>query len=205
MRFRWTVMALALGLALPMGSSGESLGSAAKKEKERRQKNKDAGVSAREISQDDLAATKGELAGPVDSAASGGDAAAPATGSARASGSRSSDDGGSGGGSSGSAGGDEASWRRRADAARARIRQAQSKYDEAMSKKAPLKQGKVPGGRDAQGHYMSENAWVIDIEENQRIAREQAEAKEALDQAKQDLENLSEDARHAGVPAGWIR
>jgi hypothetical protein len=198
MRVLWTVMALILGLALPMRSSGESLGSAAKKEKERRQKNKEAGVTARSLNEDDLVTTKGQLAGPVDSGSSATQTASLAAGGAFTSGS------GRSSSSDKSSSGDEASWRSRADAARARVAQAQAKYDEAMRKTA-LKPTDIvtrgPGGRiRSDGQVLA-----IDVEENARILREQAEAKSALDKAKQELENLSEDARHAGVPAGWVR
>ena len=49
-------------MALPAVASGQSLGDAAKKERERRAKLREAGTSARTVTEDDLATTKGKLA-----------------------------------------------------------------------------------------------------------------------------------------------
>jgi hypothetical protein len=76
MRAPWLVTVLLVGLVVPIRSSGESLADAAKREKERRQKNKDTGVKAREVSEQELQETKGQLAAPM-----GGGSAATAPGS----------------------------------------------------------------------------------------------------------------------------
>src|SRR5262249_59654531 len=76
MRNAWTA-AVALCL-LPMVSAGQSLGSAAKKEKDRHKKNQEAGVKARTVTDDDLAANRPADAPAPSSSSSSTPASPPA-------------------------------------------------------------------------------------------------------------------------------
>ena len=70
MRLVWVLVAV----LVPTWAGADSLGDAAKREKDRRQKNKDEGVVARVVCDDELKETRGQLAAPMAKAAPDADA-----------------------------------------------------------------------------------------------------------------------------------
>jgi hypothetical protein len=88
----------------------------------------------------------------------------------------------------------EQTWRGRAAAARAAIVAAEAALKEAEAQRGRLGPGPPP--------YQSHQAWARSA--NAADAR-LAGAQKALEAAKKNLEQLEEDARRAGIPAGWVR
>jgi hypothetical protein len=164
----------------------------AKKEKERRDKNKQQGVAVREIREDEVDTADEQkpeepaLDSDVDASEVepwdsdridvkvGGDPKAPedAEGERRRS---------------------EAEWRSRFQAARARVTAAR----EQVSVLEGLYLGQGGYYVDAQGRTVIES-----VEELQRLNRE---AKAELEEAETSLKDLQEEARRAGIPPGWLR
>jgi hypothetical protein len=181
-------------LALPFAAGAQSLGSVAKKERERRDKNKKEGVSAREIKEEEVFGDKDEETPPeeavpeeAESGASlpeeepsipGVKSTAPGADPDREGRERKRN---------------EAEWRSKASAARARIEKARERvrfFEE-------LFLGPNERYVDANG-----NTVIDSVEDLQRLTRE---AKSELAEAEAAWKRMQEDARRAGIPPGWLR
>src|SRR5262249_41574218 len=189
MRNAWTA-AVALCL-LPMVSAGQSLGSAAKKEKDRHKKNQEAGVKARTVTDDDLAANRPADAPAPSSSSSSTPASPPAERSGTAVGvvpPPSNDDA-----EAGRRAAQESQWRSRMASARARLDRAKKTYD------TLTKMSLVPGEE-----YVDEKgrAVVTSAEQLQKLT---AQAKAEVDAAQKSLDDFEERARRENVPPGWLR
>jgi hypothetical protein len=173
---------LALVLVSPALVLGESLGDVARKERERREKLQKGGPTARTLTEQDLASTKGTLANDPN--------APPATvEGAPAASTRSDGPDRSGGLGRGS----EAFWRAQAAQARDRLASAQREYD--MYQRW-LYIGQ-PHSRDSNGN---------DVIYSAQSLKRMADAAEArLRAAEKALQDLEEQARRAGALPGWLR
>ena len=174
-------------VALPVFADGQSLGEAARKERERREKMREAGESARPLTEEDLATTKGTLAN--DPTAQPATTVAPQTaGTPSASGlMRPPIPAGP------SPETQEEYWRRRVGQARARVEQARSRHD-ALQRMIHIGQG---GTYDANGRRV-----IYSIHQMKTLA-DAAAAELAAAQAA--LEGVLEEGRRAGVQPGWLR
>lgn len=190
---------LVLGLSLPLLSEAQSLGSVAKKERERRDKNKKEGVASREFSEEEVFGEKeeekeaeGEAVEKSDSSeetseASSEEAAIPGVSS------KLEDDGDRFEKESRERRRSEAEWRSKAADARARIAAARERvrfFEE-------LYLGPNDYYVDANGNKVIES-----LEQLQRLTRE---AKEELAAAEQSWKQMQEEARRTGIPPGWLR
>jgi hypothetical protein len=163
-RLAWLSMPLALALA--QGSMGQSLGDAAKREKERRAKT--AKTSARSYTDSDLPAHGREEAG-AEASASPSPSPSPSASASPAQ--------------------DESllrrqkeqEWRRRFAAARTRIRQAEA----------------------AAWRTVVEVVYMDGIPVQQQVRK--FEETEDVRAARKALEDLEEEFRRTGLPAGWAR
>jgi hypothetical protein len=184
---------LALLLALGPAASGQSLGEAARKEKERRQK---AGPTGPAFTGDDL---RGYAEGGP---AAKGAAGAPdkSTAGEKPSGDKATKDGTARGGGGP---GDEAYWRARAKAARAAVEAAEARVAkaEAAAQRAPA------GIRQPQpGDALRQVPPPVVTDANRRAAEAAlAAARSDLERAKKALADLEEEARRKGVLPGWLR
>jgi hypothetical protein len=174
-------------VALPAFAYGQSLGEAARKERERREKTREAGGSARTLTEEDLATTKGTLANDPK--------APPATTAApRTTGTTS----GSGlayspipvGASPETR---EEYWRRRVAQAQARVEQARRRND---AFQLMIRFGQA-GSYDANGRRV-----IYSIHQMKAMA-DAAAAELAAAQAA--LEGVLEDGRRSGAQPGWLR
>jgi hypothetical protein len=165
-------------LALPALVTGQSMGEAAKKERERRAKLEQAGASAQPISEKDLAASKGRTANDPGESPSPSASARPA---------------GEAGGARGAAPGAEDYWRRRVGQARDRVAEAQARHD-AMQRMVHLGQ---PAMYDEGGRQVMYSA--------QQLKQRADEAQAELAEAQKALDDLLEEARRAGALPGWLR
>ena len=164
---------------LPAMAGGQSLGSAAAKERDRREKLRTTGKTSRPLTEDDLANTKGQLANDPNAPPAASPPSRPATADpvetedARAD--------------------VEEYWRGRVAEARARLREAQEAHDY-MQRVIRLGQ---PEMRDKNGRIV--------IYSNQQLKAKADAAEAALAAAKAALESLVEDARRKGALPGWLR
>jgi hypothetical protein len=178
---------LVLALAPSTAMSG-SLADAAKKEKERREKNKEAGVTAvRTITQDDVKTNDspseagGSYTGGSAESGSAVDAsAAPAPADSLCCGEA------PGGSSRSGSSEEESAWRSRARYARDRVERARKKLADTPSR---IMRHKSYGGG---GFTMYDNPSY-------------KPAQEELRSAEKALSDLEEDARQRRVPPGWLR
>lgn len=172
-------------LALPAVLSAQSLGDAARKESERRQKNKDTGVKTKAYTEGDLAATSGRTTdltahGDADSAASKEATASSAeTAPTRD--------------SSGDRRTQEESWRRR-------VAQATSRRDEAKKNYDTMNSLSLVSGE----YYVDENGKPV-ITSLGHLRQLIAKAKSEYESAQKALDDLMEQARRANIPPGWLR
>jgi hypothetical protein len=189
----WLVL---VSLSLPLAAAGQSLGSVAKKERERRDKNKQEGVEAREFTEEEVfgdstAESEGtEAAGEAEAEPGetpAGDPMPAVKEEERAKGNDARDR------ESRERKRSEAEWRSRVSAARGRIAQARErvKYFE------ELYLGPNEYYVDANGNKVYESA-----DQLQRLTRE---AKEELAAAEKDWKAMQDEARRGGVPPGWLR
>jgi hypothetical protein len=184
--FRTWGLAL-LVLALPALTLGQSLGQAARKERERRDRLRREGPPARVISEEDLKATKGRLANDADASESQANPededhkdearrppAVPID-------------------SSQVEREKEAHWRARAAQARRRLAQAEARY------------------RELDRMIRFGQPWTVDEDGIRRIYSQQRmkafadEAEAEVAKARKALEDMEEEARHAGALPGWLR
>jgi cytochrome c peroxidase len=194
-----TACLLLVCLSLPLVSAGQSLGNVAKKERERREKNKKEGVASREFSEEEVFGEKEEEKAPEgeageenessDGPSNEADEAAVIPGVDK----NLEDDGDRFEKESRERKRSEAEWRSRVSNARARIAEAREAVQFFEELVLP------PDSRyvDANGHTVIEST-----EHLQRLTRE---AKEELAAAELDLRQIQDEARRAGIPPGWLR
>ncbi len=173
---------------LPALAAGQSLGDAARKERERRAKVRETGGSTRTLTEEDLATTKGALANDpkAQPATTNDHRAAGTTGGARplrlpGVEAPSTETQG------------EEYWRRRVAEAQARVEQAQRRHD-AFQRMIHLGQGEM---YDANGKRV-----IYSIHQMKAMA-DAAAADLATAQAA--LEKVLEDGRRSGAQPGWLR
>jgi hypothetical protein len=186
-------------LSLPLVSAGQSLGSVAKRERERRDKNKKEGVAAREFSEEEVfgeteeekasEGEAGEETEPSEGPSNEADEAAVIPGVDQ----KLEEDGDRYEKESRERKRSEAEWRSRASNARARIAEARKEVQFFEELALP------PNGRyvDVNGNTVIES-----VEHLQRLMRE---AKEELTAAELDWKQIQDEARRTGIPPGWLR
>ena len=186
-------------LSLPLVAAGQSLGSVAKRERERRDKNKKEGVAAREFSEEEVfgeteeekasEGEAGEETEPSEGPSNEADEAAVISGVDQ----KLEEDGDRYEKESRERKRSEAEWRSRASNARARIAEARKEVQFFEELALP------PNGRyvDVNGNTVIES-----VEHLQRLMRE---AKEELAAAELDWKQIQDEARRTGIPPGWLR
>jgi hypothetical protein len=200
MRIARVAFLLLLGLSLPILSEAQSLGNVARKERERRDKNKKEGVAAREFSEEEIFGEKAkeeekapeeEAVEETESASSdespSEEAVIPGVSSTIE------EDGDRYERESRERRRSEAEWRSKISSARARIAEAQERvrfFEE-------LHLGPNEYYVDANG-----NKVIDSLDQLQRMTRE---AKEELAAAELSLKQMQEEARRSGIPPGWLR
>lgn len=186
-------LVLGLVLCLPSVGVGQSLGTAAQKEHERREKVEKAGGPARTVKDEDLASNRGKVANqaqpPLAPAPEGegedtpdGEPAIPVTHYL-----------GEGSVTAPPAGNNEEFWRGRVAAARGRIATAQRTSDSL--------QRQIRFGQPA--HYNESGQRVIYSIYQMKAKADAAEAE--LKAAEKAIEDLYAEARHEGALPGWLR
>jgi hypothetical protein len=184
---------LALLLAFGPAAWGQSLGEAARKEKERRQK---AGPTGPAFTDDDL---RGYAeSGPAAKGAAG--APDKSTAGEKSSGDKATKEGAARGGGGA---GDEAYWRSRAKAARAAVAAAEARVAQAEA----AAQGASAGIRQPQPSDALTQVPPPVVTDADRRAAEAALAavRGDLERAKKVLADLEEEARRKGALPGWLR
>ncbi len=183
-------------LSLPLLSSAQSLGSVAKKERERRDKNKKEGVAAREFSEEEVFGEKEEDAATAEDDSSGETEGVgePPTEEELIPGVKASlpddvdpDE------ESRERKRSEAEWRSKASTARARVAKARTTVQYFENLYLP------PNGRyvDSQGRTV--------IESLDHLKRLTQEAREELVEAEAAWKALQAEARRSAIPPGWLR
>lgn len=185
-------------LSLPVVGSGQSLGSVAKKERERRDKNKKEGVAAREISEEEVFGEKDKEKEKTPEGEAGEEAESsgePSSTEAVIPGVNPNvdEEGDKFEKESRERKRSEAEWRSRASNARARIAKAR----EMVSFFEELHLGPAERYVDASGNTVVESA-----EQLQQLTRQ---AKEELAAAEGDWKKIQDEARRSGIPPGWLR
>ena len=199
MRIVRTACLLLVCLSLPIVSAGQSLGSVAKKERERRDKNKKEGVASREFSEEEVFGEKEEdksLEVPEGEAGEDtepGDAPSNEAAVIPGVDSNLEDDGDRYEKESRERKRSEAEWRSRASNARARIADARKAVQFFEGLALP------PNGR-----YVDVNGNTV-IESVDHLQRLMREAKEELAAAELDWKQIQDEARRTGIPPGWLR
>ena len=172
-------------LALPVGAGDESMGDAARKARERREKNAKEGVKAHSYTQDDVKKAPPLANDPSKPPASSGSSSSSA--SRPTSGGSSSASGSSSGGQS------ESAWRGRLAEARQHVETARKEYEYWS------------------GYTMVPGEILVDEKDRpvittiEQLQGRTAAAKKSLEGAEKALANLEEEARKASVPPGWLR
>ena len=179
---RSTLGALILGLSLPSLALGQSMAEAARKEAERREKNKKAGIKAKSYSDQDLPSSSQPAPSPDPGAA-----APAATAEVSPASSEGVVD------ESEQRRVAEANWRRRLAQLTVRRDEAKAAYDELS--KLSMVEGEM--FVDEQNRPV-----IVNLDD---LRAKLAKAKAAWDAAEKAIENLHEEARRASVPPGWLR
>jgi hypothetical protein len=187
-RFGWLWVGL---VAMPLLADAQSLGEVAKKEQERREKVRKAGVTTKPLTETDLVNSKGRVVNPT--ATEGGEGSEGQANAAAA-------EGGTGEATDSPNAADETpretaedSWRRRVGHARARLANAQQQHDYMQQ---VLRSGQ-PMAVDENGRRV--------IYSNQQLKAKADAAQAALTAAQTALDNLLEEARRQGAQPGWLR
>lgn len=192
----WLLVAV---LAVPTLSSSQSLGSVAKKERERRQKNKEKGVVSREYTEKEVVGDKDEEGDKIeaDQGEEPGEAAPGVDGSPSVLpdpidptskvDSRDLEQ------ESRERHRDEVEWRARMQRARENVSAAREQVR--VLSELYLAQGE---------RYVDENGRTV-VSSPAQLQRLTQRAKERLAAAEKALDDLQEEARRAGVPPGWLR
>jgi hypothetical protein len=199
MRIFRTACLLLVCLSLALVSAGQSLGNVAKKERERRDKNKKEGVAAREFSEEEVFGEKEEEKAPEASEGEAGEEPEPSDGPSNEAAvipgmdQKLEDDGDRFEKESRERKRSEAEWRSKASDARARIAEARERVQFFEELFLP------PDGRyvDVNGNTVIES-----LDHLQRLTRE---AKEELAAVELDWKQIQNEARRAGIPPGWLR
>jgi hypothetical protein len=188
-----------LSLPLPLVSAGQSLGSVAKKERERRDKNKKEGVAAREFSEEEVFGENEEKDAPEGEPgeeAEGETIEAPSTDEAVIPGvdpNVGEDDAEKFEKESRERRRNEAEWRSKATSARSRIADARKTVQFFENLYLP------PNGRYVDAHG---NTVVESLDHLKRLTRE---ANDELAAAELAWKQMQDEARRAGIPPGWLR
>lgn len=164
----WLVPALALG---------QSLGEAARKEKERRKKNQEAGVKVRTITDQQVNTESEDQASPPSTPAA---SSPPRTSTSSSS-------------TAGRPAQSEQEWRFRFSQARSRKQKADERYN--FLNNLSLVNGE---------YYVDESGKAV-IASLDQLRNMISAAKREADTAGKALRDLEEEARRAGVPPGWTR
>jgi hypothetical protein len=168
--------------ALPALVLGQSMGDAAKKERERRDKLREAGASGRTVTDEELANNKGSLANDPKAAPAKGSDGENAKGRASPPAARTASDPRG-----------EDYWRRRVAQARGEVERAQRRHD-AFQRMIRIGQ---PGEYDENGRRVIYSIYQM---------KEMADAATAELAARQKaLEDVLEDGRRSGALPGWLR
>ena len=199
MRIFRTACLLLVCLSLALVSAGQSLGNVAKKERERRDKNKKEGVAAREFSEEEVFGEKEEEKAPEASEGEAGEEPEPSDGPSNEAAvipgmdQKLEDDGDRFEKESRERKRSEAEWRSKASDARARIAEARERVQFFEELFLP------PDGRyvDVNGNTVIES-----LDHLQRLTRE---AKEELAAVELDWKQIQNEARRAAIPPGWLR
>jgi hypothetical protein len=182
------MMAAGALLALPALATGQGLGDAAKKEKERRQQTQKSGAPARTYTQDEVLALPpianegagtGNASSPGTTTAVGASPAAPSVAPRATEGD--------------SRQREEQFWRGRANVARQRVEKAQAVHQ------------RLSGMSLVPGYVYEDSTGRVVIHSIEQLQGLTARAKADLDEAQKALESLLDEARRASVPPGWLR
>ncbi len=198
MRIFRIVCLLLVCLSLPLVSAGQSLGNVAKKERERRDKNKKEGVAAREFSEEEVFGEKEEEKAPQGEGGEetessdrpseeGDEAVIPGVDQ------KLDEDGDKFEKESRERKRSEAEWRSKASNARTRIAEAREHLRFFEELFLP------PDGQYVDAHG---NTVIESLDHLQRLTRE---AKEELAAAELDWKQIQDEARRTGIPPGWLR
>jgi len=209
MRIFRTACLVVVCLSLPLVSAGQSLGSVAKKERERRDKNKKEGVAAREFSEEEVFGEKEEeKASDGEPGESGKEAEPIDASSGEANDANEAKDAVIPGldpnledendaeryeRESRERKRSEAEWRSKASSARARIAAARDRVQ--------FFEGLHLGPNE---YYVDENGRTV-VESVEQLQQMTREAKEELAAAELDWKVIQDQARRGGIPPGWLR
>ena len=195
MRIFQTACLLLVCLSVPLVSAGQSLGNVAKKERERRDRNKKEGVAAREFSEEEVFGEKEEEKAPEGEAGEETESSDGPSDEAVIPGvdQKLDEDGDKFERESRERKRSEADWRSKASNARARIADARKAVQFFEELYLP------PNGR-----YVDVNGNTV-IESVDHLQRLMREAKEELAAAELDWKEIQDEARRTGIPPGWIR
>lgn len=177
---RGAVVSLLLALAVPSLADGPpSLGAAAQKEKEKREKEGGGKKPAPVYGDAELKKAKGNVQVlPGAGTAPGGSSAAS---------------------SGGQEGTDEAAWRRRAQAARDRVSAAEKKIAELQAKIEGLRSDLSPTNVMDPQREQTRQAEIASTQSALEAARAELAA------AQKAIADLEDEARRRSVPPGWLR
>ena len=186
---------LLLSLSLPLVSAGQSLGSVAKKERERRDRNKKDGVAAREFREEEVFGEEEDETPAEGETEESGEAPSESAGESSIPGVKSNleDAGERHDTESRERKRSEAEWRSRVSTARARIEEARERVQFFENLFLP------PNGRYVDAHG---NTVIESLDHLQRLTRE---AKDELAAAELGWKQIQDEARRAGIPPGWLR
>jgi hypothetical protein len=179
-------------LVVPVLALGQSLGDIARKEAERREKNKGQGVAAQVIGEDELkqarsARDREAVDEGTDSSRTSEAPVPPVTAGMELSlPERSTKD------ESEQRRRQEHEWRSRAAQAEARVKAAKQRYEQMQSMHLTL------------GEYYEDSKGRV-ISTPEQLQKMTARAKAELEAAEKALEDLRDSARRAGIPPGWLR
>ena len=179
---RWMIPASLL--LLPSLVAGQSLAEAARREKERRERNREAGVEARVVTEEDLKNAPGTLANDPDEAPAVVSGAAGARDAKREADTRAQFE---------RRKDQEELWRTRAAQARARVEKARKTHDVLTSLHL------------APGEYFMDEQGKVLIRSLDHLRELIGKAKAELEASEKGLEQLEEAARRNNVPPGWLR
>lgn len=188
-------------LGVPGLVAGQSLGSVAKKEKERREKNKQQGVAVREVSEKEIFGEEKKPEEKAEEASEAEDKNAGEVSKRSPVPDRINVPIGAEGDDAKATSTDESDERRRSEIEwRSRVQQAKERVAVAKERVDFYKNLSLPvGGRyvDAQGRTV--------IESLDHLRRLSQAADQELADAEQSWKDVQDQARRAGVPPGWLR
>jgi len=177
----YTLAVVVALMVIPSAGFGESLGEAAKKEKARREKNKEAGVKpVRTITQDDVRTSEST----AETGASYAAKPSPPGGENVCCGGEASS---SSDGSRSRTSADESAWRSRGKRARERVEAARKRLAE-----TPARITRHSRSGMYQGFITEDNPGY-------------KSAEESLKRAEKELNDLEDEARREGILPGWLR